>query len=67
MSYDTIALSFEIACNAELKREIKQLTMKRCSDPKCELVFSQLVRELRKFLEKCFRGDMKYISFTIVN
>ena len=45
----------------------KQLTIKRCSDPKCELVFPQLVRELRKPLEKCFRGDVKYISFTIVN
>ena len=28
------------------------------SDPKCELVFSQLVRVLGKLLEKCFRGDM---------
>ena len=34
--------------------------MKRCSDLKCELVFSQLVRGLRKLLEKCFRGDMEY-------
>ena len=33
--------------------------MKRCSDPKCELVFPQLVRGLRKLLEKCFIGDMK--------
>ena len=48
-------------------RCLKQLTMKRCSDSKCELVFPQLVRELRKLFEKCFRGDMKYISFTIVN
>ena len=34
--------------------------MKRCSDPKCELVFPQLVRGLRKLLEKCFGGDVKY-------
>ena len=33
--------------------------MKRCSDPKCELIFPQLVRGLRKFLEKCFKGDVK--------
>ena len=32
---------------------LEQLTMKRCSDPKCELVFPQLVRGLRKLLEKC--------------
>ena len=48
-------------------RCLKQLTMKRCSDSKCELVFPQLIRELRKLLEKCFRGDVKCISFTIVN
>ena len=48
-------------------RWLKQLTMKRCSDSKCELVFPQLVRELRELLEKCFRSDVKYISFTIVN
>ena len=45
----------------------KQLTTKRCSDPKCKLVFPQLVRELKKLLEKCFRGEVKYISFTKVN
>ena len=33
--------------------------MKRCSDPKCALVFPPLVRGLRKLLGKCFRGDVK--------
>ena len=42
-------------CNESLK----QLTMERCSDPKYELVFPQLVRGLRKLLEKCFRGGVK--------
>ena len=67
VSYDTIAFSFEIACNAELKRYLKKLTMKRCSDPTYKLVFPQLIRKLRKLLEKCFRGDVKYIPFTLVN
>ena len=48
-------------------RCFKQLTMKRCSDSKCELVFPQLARELRKLIEKYFKGDVKYISFAIVN
>ena len=34
--------------------------MKRCSDPKCELVFPQSVQGLGKLLEMCFRGDVKY-------
>ena len=33
--------------------------MKRCSDPKNELVFPQLVRGLRNLLENCFRDDVK--------
>ena len=51
---DTIAFTFEIACDAKLKE-----------DPKCEHVFTQLVRGLRKLLliEKCFRGDVKDTFF----
>ena len=33
--------------------------MKRCFDPKCGLVFPQLLGELRKLLEKYLRGDVK--------
>ena len=33
--------------------------MKRCTDPKYELVFPQFLRGLRNLLEKCFRGDVK--------
>ena len=31
----------------------------RCSDPKFELVFVQLVRVLRKLLEACFSDEVK--------
>ena len=41
--------------------------MKRCSDAKCKLVFPQLVRLLRKLLENYFKGEMKILSFTLVN
>ena len=34
--------------------------IKRCPDPKCVFVFLQLVRLLKKLLEKCFRGEVKY-------
>ena len=43
------------------------MTMKRCFDPKCEFFFPQLIRGLRKLLEKCFKGDVKNISFTEAN
>ena len=34
--------------------------MKRCSDPKCELVFLQLAGLLRKLLKiMCFGGEVK--------
>ena len=39
---------------------MEQLTIKRYSDLKCEFVFPQLVRRLRKLFERCFRGDVKY-------
>ena len=38
---------------------LEQLIMKRCSYPKCELVFLQVARVLRKFLRNCFRSEMK--------
>ena len=37
--------------------------MKRCSDAKCQLVFLQMVRVLRKLLEKCFEGKVKNTFF----
>ena len=33
--------------------------MKRCFDPKCSIVFPQLIQVLRKLLEKRFRGAKK--------
>ena len=46
---------------------LEQLKMKRCSDPKCGLVFPQLVRGLRKLLEKCFGGDVQNTFLYSVN
>ena len=33
--------------------------MKRCFDPKCDLVFLQFARAFRKLFEKCFGGEVK--------